>query len=64
MEDEEGQPKKLDRLADCLVDAGLAGDVSALKEIGDRLDGKPKQATEVSGPDGGDIPVGIKIGFK
>ena len=26
-----------------------------MKEIGDRIDGKPKQATEISGPDGNPI---------
>lgn len=46
LDDEEGQPKKLDRLADELVDAGMRGDIPALKEIGDRLDGKPKQAID------------------
>lgn len=36
--------KKLRALADELVKAGMAGDVPALKEIGDRLDGKVPQA--------------------
>lgn len=36
--------KRLVALADALVEAGMAGDVSALKEIGDRLDGKVPQA--------------------
>jgi len=36
--------KKLDLLARSLVAAGLEGDVPALKEIGDRLDGKVPQA--------------------
>lgn len=36
--------KKLAALADALIDAGLEGDVPALKEIGDRLDGKVPQA--------------------
>lgn len=27
------------------------------KELGDRLDGKPTQQTEISGPDGGAIPI-------
>ncbi len=44
--------KKIRRLADKLVAAALDGDVSALKEVGDRLDGKPAQALEHSGPDG------------
>lgn len=46
-----GSPKFLEKLADALVKAGIEGDVSALKEIGDRLDGKSVQP--VSGvPDG------------
>ena len=35
-------------LADVLIDAGLAGDVSALREIGDRLDGKPAQTQDIT----------------
>lgn len=39
--------RKLQALADELVAAGLERDVTALKEIGDRLDGKPSQAMTV-----------------
>ncbi len=35
--------KKLRQLADKLIDAAMNGDVQALKEIGDRIDGKPSQ---------------------
>ena len=45
---DEDSPKKikaLHLLARKLVQTGLEGDVAALKEIGDRLDGKPVQAT-------------------
>lgn len=42
--DGKGSPQELERLATALVDAGLEGDISALREIGDRLDGKPAQA--------------------
>lgn len=42
--DPKTKTKKLDLLARSLVSAGLDGDVSALKEIGDRLDGKVPQA--------------------
>lgn len=49
--------KKIRRLADKLVDAALDGDVAAIKEVGDRLDGRPAQALEHSGPDGTAIPV-------
>lgn len=44
MRNAEDGGKKLAKLADALVTAGLAGDVPALKEIGDRLDGKVPQA--------------------
>lgn len=36
--------KKLRELAEKLIDRALEGDVTALKEIGDRVDGKPAQA--------------------
>lgn len=36
--------QRLERLADMLVSKGLGGEVPALREIGDRLDGKPAQA--------------------
>lgn len=35
--------KRLEQLADSLVRAGIAGDVSALREVGDRIDGRPAQ---------------------
>ena len=43
--------QRLDALADALVRKGLEQDVAAIKEIGDRLDGKPTQdvAIEHSG---------------
>lgn len=37
---------KLRKLADALIKKGLQGDVGALKEIGDRLDGKAIQQVE------------------
>jgi hypothetical protein len=40
----EGDARKLRLLAETLVRKGLEGDTTALKEIGDRLDGKPAQA--------------------
>ena len=42
-----GNPKYLDLLADKLVRVGHNGDIPAIKEIGDRLDGKPAQAIDV-----------------
>ena len=52
IEDEEGEKgakaKALHLLARKLVKTGLKGDVSALKEIGDRLDGKPAQSVDLA----------------
>lgn len=45
--------KKLRALADKLIDRALEGDVTALKEVGDRIDGKPAQA--ITGADGGPV---------
>lgn len=47
--DKDVKDQRLDRLADRLVKSAMEGDVSALKEVGDRLDGKPVQGIEHSG---------------
>lgn len=39
---------KLRKLAEQLVTAGLSGDVAAIKEVADRLDGKAKQQTDLT----------------
>lgn len=49
----------LDALAEKLLALCDEGDLGALKELGDRLDGKPKQQIEASGVDGGSIVVEI-----
>ena len=41
--------KILRQLARKLVDRALDGDIAALKEIGDRLDGKPAKSVELRG---------------
>lgn len=48
---------KLDRIAAALVSQACDGDVPAIKEIGDRLDGKVPQA--VMGEGGGAIALAI-----
>ena len=40
----EGDPKSLNALAERLLTACSQGEMTALKELGDRLDGKPAQA--------------------
>lgn len=52
-----GSPKWLDVIAERVCKAAADGDMAAAKEIGDRLDGKPKAQTEISGPDGAEIPI-------
>jgi hypothetical protein len=42
-------------LAAKLVDEADKGDLQALKEVGDRIDGKPKQQIEASGEGGGPL---------
>lgn len=51
----------LARIADKCVQAALDGDMQAVKEIGDRLDGKAIQATAITDSDGNDIPVGVDV---
>lgn len=46
MEDAGDGFKKLRRIANACVDAAMTGDMMAIKEIGDRLDGKPAQAIQ------------------
>ena len=36
-------PKKLSKIAENLLTMAAGGDIQAMKEIGDRLDGKPHQ---------------------
>lgn len=47
----------LNKIADKLVALSIEGEQWAIQMLADRLDGKPKQATEISGPDGGAIPI-------
>lgn len=48
---------KLRAVADALLDKAMSGDVQAIKEVADRLDGKVAQA--VIGGDEDDSPVNI-----
>jgi hypothetical protein len=44
---------RIRRLVAALLDKAESGDVSALKEIGDRIEGKPNLT--IQGPDGGPV---------
>jgi hypothetical protein len=50
LENEEGKPQKIERLADNLVEWALEGKMDAVIEIANRLDGRPHQS--VGGPNG------------
>jgi len=49
------QMEALEEIAEKLIVKALDGDIAALREIGDRLDGKPNQS--ISGPDEGPIQI-------
>lgn len=57
------QLEALDALAEQLLKKCDDGDITALKELGDRLDGKPHQSTTVGNPDGSPLLTGIKVSF-
>ena len=54
---------KLRKIADKLVESAEKGEAWAIKEIMDRIDGKPIQAQEISGPDGAEFAKGIGFVF-
>ncbi len=51
--------EKLNRLADRLIECALEGDMAAMREIGDRLDGKTSQV--ITGEDG---PIAFQITWR
>jgi hypothetical protein len=53
---------RLELVAESLVMAGMVGDVAALKELGDRVDGKVPQRTELTSPDGPLLVTQIVLG--
>ena len=52
--------KALDELAEKLLAKCDEADMSALKELGDRLDGKPSQQLALTGANGG--PISLTVG--
>lgn len=52
----------LDKLAKKIVDLGLEGDIAAIKEIGDRIDGKPMQGMEMGVAPGSNVKFVMHIG--
>lgn len=54
--------KKLNIIATKLVDAAASGDIQAIKEIADRVDGKPAQALQHTGDP--ENPIETKLTIK
>ena len=50
-------------IAEALVTKAEEGDISAIKEVFDRTEGKAVARTEISGPDGSQLPLSIGISF-
>jgi len=55
--------KRLHAIAEKLYEKAAEGDMSAVKELGDRLDGKSVATTELTGADGSNLPISIAIDF-
>jgi hypothetical protein len=53
----------LRKVAEALVIKAQEGDISAIKELGDRIDGKSVATTELTGVDGSQLPLSIGISF-
>ena len=51
----------LRKIAEALLAKAAEGDMAAIKELGDRIDGKSMQAVELSGRDGEPIPVAVYL---
>jgi len=51
----EAHPEEINAIVGELIGAARAGDLKAIEIVADRLDGKPTQRSEISGPDGGPV---------
>lgn len=54
---------KARKIAEALVARASDGDVSAIREVFDRMEGKAVAKTEISGADGSPLPLSIGISF-
>ena len=54
----QADPEKLMRIANAMLDKAEEGDMIAIKELGDRLDGKSMQVTESKTEISGKLQIG------
>ena len=59
IQDEQEQTPKLRKAAEKLLEEASKGEPWALQMLADRLDGKPKQQTEITGADGAPLIVQV-----
>jgi len=53
---DEESPRRLEAIAEAVVDAAMQGDMQAIREIGERIDGKAaQQLVHVGDEDGGPV---------
>jgi hypothetical protein len=55
--------KLWDDMADALLEKALTGDIAAIKEVFDRIDGKAKQAIDIGGQEDNPLNSNISISF-
>ncbi len=53
------QWEALTDVAEKLVDEALNGNMAAIKEVADRIEGKPAQQVELTGADGGPLQISL-----
>ena len=51
----QSDPERLRKIAEALLTKAEEGDLGAIKELGDRLDGKAAQAVAITGAEGGPL---------
>lgn len=56
----QGDAERLRKIAEALLDKAADGDMVAIKELGDRLDGKASQQLQVTGANDGPLVVEIR----
>jgi len=56
-------PDKLEKVAEGLIEAAMAREPWAVKELMDRMDGKAIQFQEITGAEGSPLLTGIEVTF-
>lgn len=62
-DDKKSGVKMLHKVAERLIQEAANGDVSAIKEIADRMDGRATQQIQHAGSEGEALPTGLAVVF-